>query len=140
MIIQIIGLPGSGKTTLAKALKKYFNSIHLNADEVRNFVNYDLGFSHDDRLKHSARLGGMARLLAEQNYNVIVDFVCPTNETRAAFGTPDLLIWVDRIKSGRYDDTNTMWEDPKHVDIIIPHGMSIEDEVDLVMVTTKYMG
>jgi predicted kinase len=34
MIIQIIGLPGSGKTELAKALKERINAIHLNADEV----------------------------------------------------------------------------------------------------------
>ena len=42
MIIQIIGLPGSGKTELSKALKERINAIHLNADEVRATVNSDL--------------------------------------------------------------------------------------------------
>jgi adenylylsulfate kinase-like enzyme len=50
MIIQIIGLPGSGKTELAKALKERINAIHLNADEVRATVNSDLGFTVEDRI------------------------------------------------------------------------------------------
>ena len=41
MIIQIIGLPGSGKTTLATALKERINATHLNADYVRATVNSD---------------------------------------------------------------------------------------------------
>ncbi len=42
MIIQIIGLPGSGKTALATALKERINAIHLNADEETRLSNYDL--------------------------------------------------------------------------------------------------
>ena len=49
MIIQIIGLPGSGKTELAKALKERINAIHLNADEVRATINSVLGFTIEDR-------------------------------------------------------------------------------------------
>ena len=51
MIIQIIGLPGSGKTTLAKALMECTDAIHLNADEVRADLNKDLGFTSEDREK-----------------------------------------------------------------------------------------
>ena len=50
MIIQIIGLPGSGKTTLAETLKERTNAIHLNADEIRSTVNSDLGFTAEDRI------------------------------------------------------------------------------------------
>ena len=133
MIIQIIGLPGSGKTVLAEALIKKINAIHLNADKVREYVNYDLGFSHADRIKQSKRLGGIARILSEQSYDVVVDFVCPTKETRTAFGIPDILIWIDRIKFSRYEDTNFMWEDPKYVDLTITHGMTIEEEVETIL-------
>lgn len=35
MIIQIIGLLGSGKTTLAVELANRINAVHLNADYVR---------------------------------------------------------------------------------------------------------
>jgi len=114
MIIQIIGLPGSGKTELAKALKQRINAIHLNADEVRSTVNSDLGFSTEDRIEQARRMGEMARLIAKQGVApVIVDFVCPTELTRAAFGKPDILIWMDTISEGRFEDTNKMWEDPQ---------------------------
>lgn len=133
MIIQIIGLPGSGKTSLALALKERINAFHLNADKVRATVNSDLGFEHSDRVEHARRLGEMARIASEQGLTVIVDFVCPTEDTRAAFGKPDLLIWVDRIKSGRFEDTNSMWVEPTKFDIRILDGYTIEQEVDTVI-------
>lgn len=117
MIIQIIGLPGSGKTELAKALKERINAIHLNADEVRATVNSDLGFSPDDRLEQARRMGEMARLISKQGVApVIVDFVCPTELTRAAFGKPDILVYMDTIKEGRFEDTNKMFEAPVEYD------------------------
>ena len=121
MIIQIIGLPGSGKTELAKALKERINAIHLNADEVRATVNSDLGFLPDDRIEQARRMGEMARLISKQGVApVIVDFVCPTDLTRAAFGTPDVLVWVDRIKQGRFEDTNKMFVPPEEYDFRVP--------------------
>jgi adenylate kinase family enzyme len=118
MIIQIIGLPGSGKTELAKALKERINAIHLNADEVRATVNSDLGFSHEDRIEQARRMGEMARLIARQGVApVIVDFVCPTELTRAAFGKPDILIYMETIEEGRFEDTNKMFEVPSHFDM-----------------------
>jgi len=134
MIIQIIGLPGSGKTALALALKERINAIHLNADEVRSTVNSDLGFSDRDRVEQARRMGEMARLISKQNVApVVVDFVCPTDETRAAFGKPDLLVWVDRIKEGRFEDTNKMWQEPSRFDIRILDGYTIQQEVDMVI-------
>jgi adenylylsulfate kinase len=134
MIIQIIGLPGSGKTELAKALKERINAIHLNADEVRATVNSDLGFTPEDRLEQARRMGEMARLIAKQGVApVIVDFVCPTDLTRAAFGKPDILIWVDRIKQGRFEDTNKMWEDPESFDARIPADYTVEQEANYII-------
>ena len=71
MIIQIIGLPGSGKTTLATALKERINAIHLNADYVRATINEDLGFTIEDRIEHARRLGEMARMLSGQGHTVM---------------------------------------------------------------------
>jgi len=134
MIIQIIGLPGSGKTELAKALKGRINAIHLNADEVRSTVNSDLGFTAEDRVEQARRMGEMARLIANQGVApVIVDFVCPTKETREAFGSADVIVWVDRIKQGRFEDTNKMWQDPERFDIRILDGYTLEQEVDTVI-------
>jgi adenylate kinase family enzyme len=119
MIVQIIGLPGSGKTTLAKALKERTNAIHLNADEVRSDISSDLGFSLDARYEQARRLGAIARLLSKQGHLVIVDFVCPTSKTRDAFGKPDALIWMNTLDTSRYSDTNLIWEAPKDYDMSI---------------------
>jgi len=120
MIIQFIGLPGAGKTSIADALCDRINGLHINADDVRSGINSDLGFSKEDRVENARRLGELARLLdKKQDKPVVVDFVCPTKETREAFGNPDILIWVDTISEGRFEDTNKMWEDPEFYDMRI---------------------
>jgi adenylylsulfate kinase-like enzyme len=127
MIIQIIGLPGSGKTTLATALKERINAIHLNADYVRATINSDLGFTIEDRIEHSRRLGEIARMLEGQGHTVIVDFICPTEITRAAFGKPDVLVFMDTLTEGRFEDTNKMFERPDNADVsFISHNLDAE--------------
>ena len=133
MIIQVIGLPGSGKTTLSKALLEHTDAIHLNADEVRADLNKDLGFAPEDRIEQARRMGALARLLDAQGRLVIVDFVCPTFETRKTFGKPDYLVWVDRIEEGRFADTNKMWEDPLEYSVRIETGCTVEEEVQIVL-------
>ena len=117
MIIQIIGLPGSGKTTLATALSDRINAVHLNADYVRSTINSDLGFTIEDRIEHARRMGEMAKMLSGQGLNVVVDFICPTPATRESFGKPDILVWMNTIESGRFDDTNKMFVEPEKYDI-----------------------
>jgi hypothetical protein len=116
MIIQIIGLPGSGKTTLATALADRINAVHLNADYVRATINSDLGFAPEDRVEHARRMGEMARMLSGQGLIVVIDFICPTTDTRTAFGKPDILVWMDTITEGRFEDTNKLWEVPTEFD------------------------
>lgn len=117
MIIQIIGLPGSGKTTLAKSLVSRINAIHFNADDVRSDLNSDLGFTAQDRIEQSRRMGALARLTSKQGQITVVDFVCPTEETRDAFGDADIVIWMDTIAESRFEDTNKIWEDPTLYDL-----------------------
>jgi len=133
MIIQIIGLPGSGKTALATALADRINAIHFNADVVRADLNSDLGFTAEDRVEQARRMGALARLTSNQGYITVVDFVCPTEQTRAAFGKTDILIWVNRIEAGRFENTNKMWENPTNADLVILDGISVEQEADDVI-------
>lgn len=133
MIIQIIGQAGSGKTTLAIELADRVNGTHINADKVRADLNKDLGFELSDRIENARRLGALARLLDEQGQIVVVDFICPTQETRDAFGKADYVIWVNRIQEGRFVDTNKMWQDPVEFDIEILKGMSVSEECELVI-------
>jgi hypothetical protein len=131
MIIQIMGQAGAGKTVLAEALADRINAIHINADKVRAGLNKDLGFELKDRIENARRLGELARLL--DNEIVIVDFICPTKETREAFGKPDSLIWVNRIQEGRFEDTNRMWQDPTDYDLEIKTGLTVDQEVNLII-------
>jgi hypothetical protein len=133
MIILLFGLPGSGKTTLAKELLKHTDAIHLNADDVRADLSIDLGFSPEDRIEQARRMGAMARLLSNQGRLVIVDFVNPTEATRLAFGLADLTVWVNRIHFSRFEDTNVLWETPAKYDIQIISGMDLPSEVTVVM-------
>jgi len=109
--ILIMGLPGAGKTTLATALAPLLNAVVFNADAVRANLSRDLGFSHSDRVEHARRMGWMCDRVAEAGGMVIADFICPTEETRAAFGDA-FTIWVDRIDVGRFEDTNRMFIPP----------------------------
>jgi hypothetical protein len=132
MIIQVIGLPGSGKTTLATELADRINAVHLNADYVRSTINSDLGFSPEDRIEHSRRMGEMAKMLSGQGLNVVVDFICPTQATREAFGKPDHLVWMATIGEGRFEDTNKLWEDPSEYDAKIV-TFSAKENVDFMI-------
>jgi hypothetical protein len=118
MIIQVIGLPGAGKSTFAKELADRINGIHLNADEVRAELNKDLGFTTEDRMEQARRMGALSRLLSKQGYHVVVDFVNPTKETRNSFGKPDKVVWMNRKPVRDFPDTTAMWETPHNVDLM----------------------
>jgi hypothetical protein len=134
MIIQVIGLPGSGKTTYAKELASRINAIHLNADEVRSDLNKDLGFAKEDRIEHARRMGALSRLLSNQGYHVVVDFINPTEETRTAFGTPDKVVWMQRNPVRNFADTTAMWETPLNVDLTFDDRLEYRDSVRLSII------
>ena len=113
-IILIMGLPGSGKTTLANELGPMLNAKRLNADEVRRKAN-DWDFSEEGRKRQARRMADFALKLKDEGNFVVADFVCPTPEARALFPA-DFVIWVDTIKEGRFDDTNKMFVKPDNYD------------------------
>ena len=109
-----MGLPGSGKTTLANELGPLLNAKRLNADEVRKEAN-DWDFSEEGRKRQSKRMADFARKLRDEGNYVVADFICPTPEARALFPA-DFTIWMDTIKEGRFEDTNKMFIKPEKFD------------------------
>ena len=110
-IILIMGLPGSGKTTLASELVPLLKAKWLNADEVRKEAN-DWDFSAEGRTRQAKRMWAKAKEFRDQGNHVVADFVCPTPAARSLFPA-DFVIWVDTIKEGRFDDTNKMFVKPE---------------------------
>ena len=113
-IILIMGLPGSGKTTLASELAPLINAKRINADEVRKNAN-DWDFSEEGRTRQAKRMADLAQKIKEQGNHVVADFICPTTKARSLFPA-DYVVWVDTIKKGRFDDTNQMFVKPEKYD------------------------
>ena len=113
-IILIMGLPGSGKTTLATKLAPLINAKRINADEVRKAAN-DWDFSEEGRKRQAKRMADLAKIEKQKGNYVIADFICPTQEARNLFPA-DYVVWVDTIIKGRFDDTNEMFVKPEKFD------------------------
>ena len=110
--ILIMGLPGSGKTSLAKLLAPMFNAVLINEDEVRKEAN-DFDLSEVGRSIHTNRMKRLADEAIQNNRNVIADFDC-SKEHAGEDLNADYIIWMDTIKESKL-------EPPKNFDFKVTH-------------------
>lgn len=123
--ILVMGLPGAGKTYLARELKSQLESRGrsvewFNADEIRAAAN-DWDFSPEGRMRQAHRMRDQADK-STQDF-VICDFVAPIPEMRSAFHA-DWTIWMDTIEQGRFEDTNRMFQQPEVYDFRVTEQKS----------------
>lgn len=116
--ILICGLPGSGKTTLARHLAYNFLVPHHNADTIRELTgNWDF-----------TTWGRYQQYEYMRNQWGILDFVCPKQHFRNGMRY-DLSIWMNTIKESKYEDTNEMFEPFNNADIIVTKFPKLENNI-----------
>jgi adenylylsulfate kinase len=103
MIIQLCGLSGAGKTTIARSIQKkaatYGIPIEIiDGDSYREFLCKDLGFSKEDRCENIRRLGFVASRLSSYGVICIISAINPYEEIRAEL-------------SAAYDQVRTVYID-----------------------------
>jgi adenylylsulfate kinase len=87
IILQMTGLSGAGKTTLAEGLQQQLVRLNIateviDADYYRKTVNKDLGYSDADRKENIRRLGIIAHDLCKKNIVAIIAAINPYEDVR----------------------------------------------------------
>jgi adenylylsulfate kinase len=86
-VIWLTGLPGSGKTTIAKALYPRLKELGfkvelLDGDIVRKELSPELGFTKQDREIHARRVVYLSKILSRNGIISIVSLISPYRDFR----------------------------------------------------------
>ena len=86
-VVWLTGLPGSGKTTIARALEPKLRKMDwpveiIDGDEIRQNLSKGLGFSREDRETHLKRCAYVAKLLSRNGVAVIAALISPYRSVR----------------------------------------------------------
>ena len=86
-VFWLYGRSGAGKTTLALRLRDGLGDrkipvVYLDGDDLRSTLCSDLGFKSEARLENHRRIAEIARLLANQGFNVVVSTMAPEHQQR----------------------------------------------------------
>lgn len=102
LLIQLTGLSGAGKSTIANGVKRQLEKKGLrieviDADVYRKHVCPDLGFSKDDRNENIRRLGFIANRFAANGVISILAAINPYDEIRkelSQYGPHVKTVWI----------------------------------------------
>lgn len=169
LTLWLTGLSGSGKSTIAEALKEKLSGDLalelLDGDALREHINKDLGFSKEDRLVNIERVSYIAGLISKHGVLVIVPVIAPYKEARdKARSLSDNFVEVfvkasiDTVKerdvkglykkalSGEiknFTGISDPYEEPENPEILIEtEKLSVEESVNKIidyLVNNKYI-
>lgn len=156
-VIWLIGLSGSGKSTIAKTVEKRlfqegFITQLLDGDNLRFGLNGDLTFSSEDRIENLRRTAEVAKLFKEAGLVTFCSFITPTEASRqkaqAIIGSDDYIeVYIDcplevceqrdvkglykKARAGEIPDftgISSPFEEPKNAAISLKSGSKSLDE------------
>lgn len=102
LLIQLTGLSGSGKSTIANGVKtmlfkKGFPVEVIDGDVYRKKLYPELGFSREERCENIRRLGWLANRFVSQGVISLLAAINPFEEVRRelkAFGPHVKTVWI----------------------------------------------
>ncbi len=147
-------MPLSGKTTIADAVYKELEKLHIpleriDAKDIRDLIP-DIGFTREDRNRHMHRVGFLIQKLQKNSISTVASFVSPYRESRKAIRdmvTNNIIVHikadVDTCKQRDYKGVyeraikgelqnfsgiNDVYEEPQHAEIVIDtEAMSVDE-------------
>ena len=142
-VVWLTGVPGGGKTTLAKALERRLFEQHiqvfvLDGENIRPGLSADLGVSESDREEHMRRVAEVAKLFAEAGSVCIVSFTSPSRaereRARRIMDTEEgpRIPFLEAYLSGA-NDASSQYEPPEHPEVALPEHIGLDDRVNCVL-------
>ena len=142
-VVWLTGVPGSGKTTLAKSLERQLFERHiqvfvLDGDNIRPGLSSDLGVSGSEREENLRRVGEVAKLFASAGLVCIVSFMSPTRaereRARRAMDTDDgpSIPFLETYLSSP-NDASSQYEPPDHAELTLAESMGLDERVNRVL-------
>ena len=142
-VVWLTGVPGSGKTTLAKSLERQLFERHiqvfvLDGENIRPGLSADLGVSGSDREENMRRVAEVAKLFAQAGLVCIVGFTSPTRHERERarqimeVSDGPSIPFVEAYLAG-FNDASSQYEPPEHPEVSFAENVGLDERVNRIL-------
>lgn len=113
MNVVVFGLPGSGRSTLAREIGLALNAVVLDEEKLFETLNCDLNRSPEGYAESARRIGGVASTILDNGLNCICEMRLSTELSRNNFRNSAghvYAIWMDTIDSTGDESEGERWD------------------------------